>query len=75
MEGAGVWENLPSSLVIKGICDYADSHKSKRWQYYAAVTAAAATKAFLGIWSVSTGFPLGYGSFNAKTIKCTYKRL
>ncbi|KAM0246181.1 hypothetical protein ACHAQJ_010320 [Trichoderma viride] len=53
MEGAGVWENLPSSLVIKGICDYADSHKSKRWQYYAAVTAAAATKAFLGIWSAS----------------------
>jgi hypothetical protein len=29
MEGAGVWEHCPS-LVIKGVCDYADSHKSKR---------------------------------------------
>ena len=32
MEGAGVWENFPNSLVIKGVCDYADSHKSKIWQ-------------------------------------------
>jgi nucleoside phosphorylase len=31
MEGAGMWENFPSSLVIKGICDSADSHKSKKW--------------------------------------------
>jgi nucleoside phosphorylase len=30
MEGAGVWESFPSSLVIKGVCDGADSHKSKR---------------------------------------------
>lgn len=27
--------------VIRGICDYADSHKNKRWQPYAAATAAA----------------------------------
>lgn len=27
-------------LVIRGICDYADSHKNKKWQPYAAVTAA-----------------------------------
>jgi len=46
MEGAGVWENFPGSLVIKGVCDYADSHKNKRWQGYAAATAAAVTKAF-----------------------------
>ncbi|KAK6499941.1 hypothetical protein TWF481_010297 [Arthrobotrys musiformis] len=51
MEAAGVWENFPC-LVIKGVCDYADSHKSKRWQEYAAATAAACTKAFLDHWAV-----------------------
>ena len=47
MEGTGVRENFPGRLVIKGICDYADSHKNKRWQSYAAATAAAAMKGFL----------------------------
>lgn len=28
MEGAGVWDNLPC-IIIKGVCDYADSHKNK----------------------------------------------
>ncbi|KAG7405734.1 hypothetical protein Forpi1262_v018288 [Fusarium oxysporum f. sp. raphani] len=49
MEGAGVWDILPC-IVIKGACDYADSHKSKVWQRYAAATAAACTKAFLDFW-------------------------
>lgn len=49
MEGAGVWEYLPS-VVIKGVCDYADSHKNKKWQGYAVVTAAACTKAFPEVW-------------------------
>ncbi|KAK2685484.1 hypothetical protein QWA68_016227 [Fusarium oxysporum] len=49
MEGAGVWDIIPC-IVIKGACDYADSHKSKVWQRYAAATAAACTKAFLGSW-------------------------
>ncbi|KAM5358401.1 hypothetical protein ACJA88_015353 [Fusarium oxysporum] len=49
MEGAGVWDILPC-IVIKGACDYADSHKSKVWQRYAAATAAACTKAFLSFW-------------------------
>ncbi|KAF7594762.1 hypothetical protein BBP40_008469 [Aspergillus hancockii] len=49
MEGAGVWDNLPC-VVIKGVCDYADSHKNKRWQNYAAATAAACMKAFLEEW-------------------------
>jgi nucleoside phosphorylase len=49
MEGAGVWEHFPS-LVIKGVCDYADSHKGKKWQGYAAATAAAIMKAFLEGW-------------------------
>jgi hypothetical protein len=36
-------------LVIRGICDYADSHKNKIWQPYAAATAAAYAKELLGI--------------------------
>ena len=55
-EGAGVWDNFPC-LVIKGVCDYADSHKSKRWQNYAAATAAACMKAFLENWVTSTSGP------------------
>ncbi|KAH8678288.1 nucleoside phosphorylase domain-containing protein [Xylariales sp. PMI_506] len=47
MEGVGVWENL-STVVIKGVCDYADSHKNKTWQDYASASAAACMKAFLG---------------------------
>ncbi|KAF5631917.1 ankyrin protein [Fusarium sp. NRRL 25303] len=49
IEGAGVWDSFPC-IVIKGGCDYADSHKSKIWQRYAAATAAAAAKAFLSFW-------------------------
>jgi hypothetical protein len=58
MEGAGVWETFPSSLVIKGVCDYADSHKSKRWQGYAAATAAAVMKGFLENWSTGMQFQI-----------------
>jgi nucleoside phosphorylase len=50
MEGAGVSAHFPS-LVIKGVCDYADSHKNKQWQTYATATAAACTKAFLKRWT------------------------
>jgi len=50
MEGADVWDQLPC-IVIKGVCDYADSHKMKRWQNYAAATAAACMKAFLMAWT------------------------
>jgi ankyrin repeat protein/nucleoside phosphorylase len=50
MEGAGVWEVLPS-VIIKGVCDYADSHKNKKWQDYAAATAASGAKAFLSHWT------------------------
>ncbi|KAF5014190.1 hypothetical protein F66182_14908, partial [Fusarium sp. NRRL 66182] len=46
MEGAGVADSL-SCLIIKGICDYADSHKNKMWQQYAAASAASCCKAFL----------------------------
>jgi hypothetical protein len=46
MEAAGVMDNFPC-LVIRGICDYCDSHKNKRWQPYAALTAAAYAKELL----------------------------
>ncbi|GAQ04109.1 hypothetical protein ALT_1430 [Aspergillus lentulus] len=45
MEGAGIWNTVPC-VIIKGGCDYADSHKNKLWQEYAAATAAACAKAF-----------------------------
>lgn len=46
MEAAGLMNDFPC-LVIRGICDYADSHKNDRWQPYAAATAAAFAKELL----------------------------
>jgi nucleoside phosphorylase len=46
IEAAGLINSFPC-LVIRGICDYADSHKNKRWQPYAAGTAAAYAKELL----------------------------
>ncbi|KNB09434.1 hypothetical protein FOXG_10012 [Fusarium oxysporum f. sp. lycopersici 4287] len=57
MESAGVWDSLPC-LVVKGACDYADSHKAKATQNYAAATAAACTKAILRHWVVPTSHVL-----------------
>ncbi|KAG2412224.1 hypothetical protein HFD88_009781 [Aspergillus terreus] len=48
MEAAGLMNQLPT-LVIRGICDYCDSHKQKDWQGYAALTAAAYTKSLLSV--------------------------
>jgi nucleoside phosphorylase len=48
MEAAGVMEEHPC-VVIRGICDYADSHKNKGWQNYAAATAAAYAKGLLSM--------------------------
>lgn len=46
MEAAGLGEHFPC-LVIRGICDYSDSHKNKEWQEYAAAVAAAHAKELL----------------------------
>lgn len=46
MEAAGLINSFPC-LVIRGISDYADSHKNKKWQAYAAGTAAAYAKEVL----------------------------
>ncbi|RKK11710.1 hypothetical protein BFJ66_g12937 [Fusarium oxysporum f. sp. cepae] len=46
MEAAGVMNTFPC-LVIRGICDYSDSHKNKGWQEYAALVAASYAKELL----------------------------
>ena len=48
MEAAGLMDRFPC-LVIRGICDYADSHKNKIWQPYAAATASVYAKELLSI--------------------------
>ena len=54
MEGAGAWDEVPC-IVVKGICDYADSHKNKAWQDFAAATAASVAKAILGRYTIHDG--------------------
>ncbi|KAI1748716.1 nucleoside phosphorylase domain-containing protein [Xylaria castorea] len=46
MEAAGLATEY-SCLVVRGISDYADSHKNDAWQHYAAAAAAACTKEIL----------------------------
>ncbi|KAH1486210.1 hypothetical protein KXV31_004492 [Aspergillus fumigatus] len=46
MEASGLMNHFPC-LVIRGICDYADSHKNDRWQRYASASAAAYAKELL----------------------------
>jgi nucleoside phosphorylase len=46
MEAAGLMNWFPC-IVIRGICDYSDSHKNSQWQDYAAATAAAYAKELL----------------------------
>ncbi|KAF4968988.1 hypothetical protein FSARC_3642 [Fusarium sarcochroum] len=43
MEAAGLMNRFPC-LVVRGICDYSDSHKNKEWQGFAAMAAAAYAK-------------------------------
>jgi hypothetical protein len=46
MEAAGLMNHFPC-LVVRGICDYSDSHKNIEWQGYAAMAAAAYAKDLL----------------------------
>ena len=48
MKAAGLMDTF-LCVVIRGICDYADSHKSKQWQEYAAAVAAAYAKELLSV--------------------------
>lgn len=53
MEAAGLMHSF-SCLVIRGICDYSDTHKNDVWQGYAAATAASYAKELLGVVPVQT---------------------
>jgi hypothetical protein len=46
IEAGGLMDNFPC-VAIRGICDYADSHRNKEWQGYTAATAAAYGKELL----------------------------
>jgi nucleoside phosphorylase len=46
MEAAGLQDHFPC-LVIRGICDYSDTHKNDQWHGYAAISAAAYAKDLL----------------------------
>ncbi|KAH6894599.1 hypothetical protein B0T10DRAFT_536696 [Thelonectria olida] len=48
MEAAGLMNNFPC-LVIRGMCDYSDSHKNDEWHKYAALTAAAYARELLHV--------------------------
>ena len=51
MEGSGTadaaWSSGRDYLVIRGICDYCDTHKNDDWQHYAALVAAAYARALI----------------------------
>ncbi len=51
-EATGLMNDFPC-LVIRGICDYSDTHKNDRWQRYAAVTAAAYAKELLQVTDIA----------------------
>ncbi|KAL7912297.1 hypothetical protein GGI35DRAFT_311641 [Trichoderma velutinum] len=49
MEGAGIWDELPC-IIVKGVSDYGDGHKTrswKEWQNFAAATAASVARALV----------------------------
>ncbi|KAL3431833.1 nucleoside phosphorylase domain-containing protein [Aspergillus tetrazonus] len=48
MEAAGLMNGFPC-LIVRGICDYCDTHKNKSWQPYAAAAAAAYVKDLLSV--------------------------
>jgi roadblock/LC7 domain-containing protein len=48
MEAAELMDHFPC-VVIRGICDYSDTHKNDIWQGYAAATAAAYARELLDV--------------------------
>ncbi|KAK6835598.1 hypothetical protein RU639_002351 [Aspergillus parasiticus] len=46
MQAAGIADEVPC-LVVRGICNYADTHKQDGWHYFAAAAAASYCKAVL----------------------------
>ncbi|KAJ5771861.1 hypothetical protein N7520_002390 [Penicillium odoratum] len=74
MEAAGLMDQLPC-LVIRGICDYSDSHKHKEWQGFAALAAAAYTKELLSAVRLAsnTMLPKQVVEFSEKQKACLAK--
>jgi nucleoside phosphorylase len=67
MELAGIWDNLPC-ILIKGVADYADSHKNKEWQRFAAASSAACLRSLLDFTPISLA-PLESGPSRGKQIR------
>ncbi|KAK6518886.1 hypothetical protein TWF281_003577 [Arthrobotrys megalospora] len=83
MEAAGIVDEIPT-LVVRGICDYSDSHKNKAWQPYAALVAAVFARELLIRLPVlasnnTTGYTKDYeclrelGAVNPKDDKTRYE--
>ncbi|KAJ4002768.1 hypothetical protein NW766_012698 [Fusarium irregulare] len=53
MEAAGLMNSLPC-IVIRGVSDYADSHKNDEWRKYAALSAAAYARELLLVMEVQS---------------------
>lgn len=53
MEAAGLMNHFPC-LIVRGICDYADTHKNSNWQPYTAMVAAAYAKDLLLLVNTTT---------------------
>ncbi|KAE8358207.1 kinesin light chain [Aspergillus caelatus] len=71
IEAAGLM-NTFLCLVIRGICDYADSHKNKRWQLYAAGIAAVYAKELLGVIPVADVVNTQTVDEALRGVKCTF---
>jgi nucleoside phosphorylase len=69
MEAAGLMDILPC-LPIRGICDYADSHKSDGWQRYAAAVAAAYARELLEQLPVAASARSDYTPDDRKLATC-----
>ncbi|KAL4874922.1 purine and uridine phosphorylase [Aspergillus karnatakaensis] len=66
MEGAGLWDSLPC-VIVKGVSDYADSHKNQAWQAHSAAVAAACSVAIIDEWD-SAQQPAGAPLFRQQNI-------
>ncbi|KAJ0420345.1 hypothetical protein BJY00DRAFT_313017 [Aspergillus carlsbadensis] len=49
-EADRAWDLVPT-IIVKAVCDYADSHKNKKWQGYAALAGASCAKALVLRWT------------------------
>ena len=71
MEAAGLMDSV-RCLVIRGICDYSDTHKNDLWQGYAAATAAAYAKELLSVVTPVEAIPMLRGELHATPRKACW---